>query len=209
MSKSQINKQRMVEEYENIRLNMKKEGYTESICTISILKANVMALILALPFIIICIVVYHNKWSNLGPQIVEFFDVSSSFKEMILFWLIMLTSFAIHELIHGITWSLFCQNKWKSIHFGIMWSSLTPYCHCKEELKFKGYILGGLMPLFMLGFGVFIISLFTHSIMLFVLSLVNIIGAGGDMLISLMLIKYKNSIIFDHPTECGFIAFTK
>lgn len=42
-----------------------------------------------------------------------------------------------------------------------------------------------------------------------ILSLFNIIAAGGDTSIALMLLKHKNAMIIDHPTECGFWAFRK
>lgn len=42
-----------------------------------------------------------------------------------------------------------------------------------------------------------------------ILSLFNILRTGGDTTIVLLLLKYKNSILIDHPTGCGFITFTK
>lgn len=65
------------------------------------------------------------------------------------------------------------------------------------------------MPLIILGFIMFVISLLTGSGPVLLISLVNIFSAGGDIAIAIMLLKYrhKNAIILDHPTDCGFIAF--
>ncbi|MPM97600.1 hypothetical protein SDC9_144775 [bioreactor metagenome] len=41
------------------------------------------------------------------------------------------------------------------------------------------------------------------------LSLLNILCAGGDITIVLLAFKYKDAIFIDHPTDCGFVAFTK
>lgn len=49
--------------------------------------------------------------------------------------------------------------------------------------------------------------------MLFLLSLVNILSAGGDTTIACMELKYlkqdEKCYILDHPTNCGFVAFVK
>lgn len=37
----------------------------------------------------------------------------------------------------------------------------------------------------------------------------GVIAAGGDMAIILNLLKYKDGIFLDHPSECGFIVFIK
>ncbi len=42
-----------------------------------------------------------------------------------------------------------------------------------------------------------------------ILNLFNILSSGGDTNIVLLLLKYINYILINHPTDCGFIAFTK
>ncbi len=210
MSKSKTNKRMMVEEYETLRLNMKSEGYAESVCTVSIAKANVMAILLSLPIIFVCVSIYLLRWwpvrsMQTDAQVTE----TALFRDIVVFLLLMVVCLVAHEGIHGVTWRFFCKEGWKSIHFGVMWSSLTPYCHCKEELRFGGYVLGCIMPLLVLGIGLYIVSLFASSAIILFLSIMNILGAGGDMFIALKLRKYKKSLIFDHPTACGFTAFTK
>jgi hypothetical protein len=65
------------------------------------------------------------------------------------------------------------------------------------------------MPFIVLGLGIFLASIITNSIFLLALSMFNIIAAGGDITIALMLLKHKNALIIDHPTECGFWAFSE
>ena len=66
--------------------------------------------------------------------------------------IILFAGIILHELIHGLTFLLFCKNGFKSIEFGIMWKYLAPYCHCKEPLPVRPYIIGALMPAIVLGF---------------------------------------------------------
>ncbi|MEG1254221.1 DUF3267 domain-containing protein [Clostridium sp.] len=204
MDKKNIEKQKRIESYESNRLEMLNQGFNENIGIISILKANLMAFITAAPIVVVCFILYMLKWNTISFS----FEGNGIFM-LILYFPVMAFFFAIHEVIHGISWSLFCKDKWKSIHLGVVWEKLTPYCHCKEPLKFGGYIFGGLMPLMILGIGLFAISYFIGSGALMFISLINILGAGGDITIALMLLKYRDAYILDHPTECGFIAFTK
>jgi hypothetical protein len=199
MSKSETEKQDRIENYERLRVEMEHRGFKEKICTISVLKANVLAIIISAPIIAVCLAIYNNKWSGGTFSISPF--------RMLLFLIILIACFVVHEVLHGLTWGLFCKQKWRSIHLGVMWNQLTPYCHCKEMLNWGSYILGGIMPLIVLGIGLFIVAFLLGDMMLLGISLINILSAGGDITIAFMLLKYKNTLVFDHPTECGFIAF--
>jgi hypothetical protein len=190
-----------MEAYENIRTTMADAGYHESIRTISILKANAMMLVTSLPIAAICTLIYFLKWRKI--------DYAIPLPQVFLVLVAFCVCVFIHEVIHGLMWSLFCKNKWKSIHLGVMWKQLTPYCHCKETLRCGGYILGSLMPLIIVGLGVFVVALLIGNSTVLFLSLLNILGAGGDITISFMMLRHKDALIYDHPAECGFIAFDK
>jgi hypothetical protein len=202
MSKGNEETQRRIDAYENIRNVMAAEGFHEKICTVSILKANAMVFVTSLPIAALCILIYFFRWHLIAFPF-------SRLPQTLLFLILMILSFGIHEVIHGLTWSRFCKNKWNSIHLGIMWKTLTPYCHCQETLKYRGYILGALMPLFILGLGTFVVSMLIGSTMILFLALINIFAAGGDITIVSMMLRHKSAFVYDHPTECGFIAFYK
>lgn len=187
--------------YETMRQKMQGQGYTEKIVTISVVKANVLALVTSFPILFVCWWVYFLFWNETSVT----FDMTA----ILLFLILWIISLPVHELIHGITWSLFCKSGRKSIHLGVIWRALTPYCHCSEPLSFGGYILGGLMPFFVLGIGLFIASLVSGNLFLLALSLISTLGAGGDLAIACKILKYHNGLIYDHPTECGFILFSK
>jgi len=198
-SQKEIQKHIRLENYETERNRLLSLGYSEHIGTISIVKANIMAILIAGPIAIIAFVIYMLKWNQFSINTTDF----------LIFYGLVIVSLPIHELIHGVVWSKYCKNGWKSIHIGVMWAMLTPYCYCKESIKFSGYLLGGLMPLFVLGIGLFVIAFVKQNPILMLLSVFNIVGAGGDITIAGMLRKYSQAKILDHPTECGFIAFTK
>ena len=128
-----------------------------------------------------------------------------------LLFVLMIVLMVIHELIHGITWGIFAENHWKDIEFGIIWKMLTPYCTCKSALTKLQYVIGGLMPTLILGFGLGLVAIIIGNMLLFLLAELMIFGGGGDFLIAGKLLlfrtKYKDCIYMDHPTECGLVAF--
>lgn len=193
-------KQRL-ERFQNIKEQLELDGYSAKACTISVFKANVMALVLAGPLAILCWIIFCMVRQ---PMKYEFGGIGTLF-----FFLAFLVSIFIHEALHGLTWGLFCKEGFKSIKLGMMWKVLTPYCACAEPLNFTQYLLGGLMPLFVLGFGTFFIALATGSMGCLMFSMISILAAGGDITIVCNLFKYKKALFVDHPTKCGFFAFVK
>lgn len=199
--KSDIEKQKRIENYEKQRTNLLQQGYQESVRIISIVKINILAFVTAGPFVIVAFLIYFGVWGE--------FSIELNLFESFFLLISIILSIPIHECLHGFGWHFFCKDKWKSICFGVIWQYLTPFCHCKEPLKFKHYLFGGLMPFFVLGIGVSALGVIFHSSILLLIGLYNIIAAGGDTTIACVAFKYHNSILMDHPSECGFIEFHK
>ncbi|MFC2096196.1 DUF3267 domain-containing protein [Bacteroidota bacterium] len=127
---------------------------------------------------------------------------------MKLFIYVIIFGIIIHELLHGITWSLFTKKGFKSIKFGL--NGLTPYCHCKEPLKVKHYRLGGAMPLFIMGIIPSIIGLATANGLYLSIGIFFSWTAGGDIISLFMLRKFnKEELVSDHPEKMGFYIETK
>ena len=115
-------------------------------------------------------------------------------------------------LFRSITWSFFTKERFHSIEFGVIWSMLTPYCTCKEELKKWQYILGSIMPTFIVGILPTVLAILLHSELLFEIGLLMIFGGGGDMLITLKILFYREKgsrVYMDHPYKCGVVVFEK
>ncbi|MEJ2880979.1 DUF3267 domain-containing protein [Pedobacter sp. GR22-6] len=123
---------------------------------------------------------------------------------------VMIGGVIVHELIHGITWSRFAASGFRSIRFGILWKSMTPYCHCKEPLKVSHYQIGAAAPGLILGIIPAAIALFTGSILLLAFGLFFTMAAGGDLMIILMLRKQdQDSLVQDHPSKIGCLIYPK
>ena len=117
----------------------------------------------------------------------------------------------VHELIHGFFFAKYAQNGFKSVKFGILMKMLTPYCHCKEPLQIKHYIIALLAPLLILGIIPSIISLFIGNIDVLLFGIFFSGAAAGDIMIY-HLIKKENpeDYVQNHPSEaCYFLCKKK
>lgn len=122
----------------------------------------------------------------------------------------ILIGIVLHELLHGLTWVL-CSNigGFKSIKFGIIKETLTPYCHCKVPLKRNPYIFGIIMPAIVLGIVPILIGLSLGNLLIYFFGYLFILVAMGDFMITFYLLKYvsRSSHVQDHPSKIGFFIF--
>ena len=191
--------------FEKLSSEMQQKGYRVKNMLIDIRQANYLAPLYMLPFMALLFWIYKN---------VNGFNLEGiSLGLVVAAYCLMLCLVILHELIHGITWGIFAKNHFHSIDFGIIWSSLTPYCTCSEPLKKLEYLLGTAMPTLILGGGVAVIAVMADQFLLFLLAEVMILSGGGDFLIILKILLYrtdKKEILYcDHPYEIGFVVFEK
>ncbi|MEJ8757337.1 DUF3267 domain-containing protein [Pontibacter sp. H259] len=195
-------------------LELETGRYTKQELTVSAGKANVLALFFMVPVILIFIPAYVLLW----PAQFEFASLKSYLQEHkstflfypFLAFLIMIPGAVVHELLHGVTWAAFCKNGLRSIKYGVHWKMLTPYCHCKEVLPLRPYILGGMMPGIVMGILPSIAGLILGNIPVFLFGLLFTIAAGGDMLVLWMLRHTrKEDLVQDHPELIGCIVYRK
>ena len=198
--------QKRMENFDSVKTSFLENGYEMKEHTLGIVYANVIAFFVSFPFmapVIALFILFHRA------SIIEIFDYSR-------IWFFLpayIIAVVLHEAVHGVTWGLFAKNHFKSINFGLMKEMLTPYCTCSEPLEKRHYILGSLMPLFLIGYLPAVIGVFTSQGWLFLLGIIMILGAGGDIIITYRMLRYKSekkeTVYFDHPVKCGFITFEK
>lgn len=195
--------QKRKEEFEKLTEKLIAEGYTPNHITMSVLAANVFAIVAVLPFVIPLLIFYFLRGNELTVEPWSFVAVYAIFVIFI----------AVHELIHGITWAFFAKDGWKSISFGFIKEYLTPYCSCNQPMKKYQIIIGAFMPTFVLGIIPGIIAVFIGSSMLLFVSIFMILGGGGDLLIIFKLLQYKSiskeTLFIDHPYELGTAVFER
>ena len=197
--------QRRLAHLEEISERLLAQGYRRVELTIGIVRANVIVLAAMIPVFAagIALFVLCNQ------------PLSITFQPLGFIWFLLLyfALIVVHELVHGITWGIFAAHHFKDIEFGVMWQLLTPYCTCTVPLTKRQYILGGLMPLIVLGIIPTAIAIAAGSFFWLIIGLVMILSAGGDILLVWKLIRYKTDkqdvLIYDHLTKAGSIVFEK
>ena len=142
-------------DFEKFNSEMQQEGYKTKNIIINTQQAKPLCLLIMLPFIALAFWIYYN---------VNGFDLDClSWGFLVALLMLILCLSILHELIHGITWSLFTKNHFHSIDFGFIWSSFSPYCTCSEPLEKWQYLLGTAMPTLVLGGGGTVAAVMTNQ----------------------------------------------
>lgn len=163
--------------------------------SVSMERANIFVLFVSVPVVILQFILFNIIHG--GEKMESTWGVG---------WLLMAATLGIviHELIHGITWTIAGRKPFSAIKFGFQWKTLTPYAHLKEPIEVNAYRIGVFMPGFVVGVLVYFASLIFGDGNLLWFSLIHTAAAGGDWLI-LWLIRgvRSGSLVEDHPTNAG------
>jgi hypothetical protein len=167
--------------------------------TISIARANYIALMLVIPETIIFALPFFLLW---GVNVLTVLR----FRSLLFLLLFIVLGAAVHELLHAIAWAIATRKGFKYIRFGFKWEYLTPYCHYTEAMKVWQYITGGITPLIAMGILPAIWAMFTGNALFMFFGIFFTWAAGGDIQSVYMLRSFnRNQMIYDHPEELGFI----
>ena len=199
--------QKRLNVFEETCERLSQEGYKKTDLTISIVKGNLFVLLLAIPIVAIGVLLFawKNPLSLLTPTA----------QGSLLFIMLYIVLIVVHELIHGLTWSLFSEHHFKDIEFGFMKEYLTPYCTCTTPLLKNHYIMGALMPCIVLGIIPTAIGILLGSSLFFWIGIIMILSAGGDIMIVWKVLAFKKQdeseevLIYDHPTQAGSVIFER
>ena len=193
---------RRAEHFESLRNDLAHEGWraTELVLPMERVAKQGMAMgaAVCVPFAIIWLAL----WGLQAPSIWQVLGCCIAYLVLI----------PTHEAIHGLTWAACNPLHFKAIEFGFMRESLTPYCTCAEPLGRASYITGSLAPFVVLGLAPAIAGIALGTGVVFVLALLIILGASGDIFVVVLLRHGRTGnevICVDHPSECGLVVFER
>ncbi len=188
------------------------ENYRKEKLTIDLVWANVFGVLILIPILLIFGLPYYFIWQPATDfqQQIDNLELQGLGIDSLLIFGTLILGIVLHELIHGITWAKFAKDGFKSIKFGILWKMLTPYCHCKEALNVKHYIIGAITPAVILGVMPSLFAIMIGNVWLLFFGIFFTMAAGGDFLV-INLIRKENSADFvqDHPSEAGCYIYRK
>jgi hypothetical protein len=128
-------------------------------------------------------------------------------KNLVIVLVIVLPLLIIHELVHGLFYSIFSEKGFKSLKFGFVPRKLIAYCDCTEVLKMNHFRIGTIMPFILMGIIPTIISILIGNIILLFWGIIFISVGYVDLLGCLKLLKEKKEswIIFNAKEMTGTI----
>ena len=151
-------------DFEKICEEMEQSGYLKKNLTIGVLKANLLAIIIMLPFAAVFLCLFF-----IDAPVGDWEDSLSIFSYVMFLigWLLLIV---LHEVIHGVAWGFFAKGHWRSISLGVIWKMLTPYCTCADPLTKRQYMIGVAMPTLIVGFVPAVVAISKGTLWLFVLA---------------------------------------
>jgi len=116
----------------------------------------------------------------------------------ILPWLIL------HELLHSFAYVIHGA-KFKNITYGMCLEKSILYCLCKENISKTNILCSLLYPFLIIGVGTYILGILLGNVILILLSILNISGCVGDLVMFFFIMKLKNIEFseFDNPIQFG------
>ena len=102
----------------------------------------------------------------------------------------------LHEVLHGIGFGIFPSVNKKNIVFGIALEKGVFYCMCKQKISRKVILTSLLFPVTFIGIVTLIWGMMIHSYYLVMLSILNIAGAVGDLVMTVYFLKVDKNITY-------------
>lgn len=124
--------------------------------------------------------------------------------------LILLVPYLIlHELFHGASYVLNGAHI-KNITFGAHLEKGILCCLCKQNVSRKNILISVITPFVWLGLVTYMIGVATDNLVLILLSIFNISGCSGDLMMFLSFLKLKDFEYseYDNPTAFGLYSET-
>jgi hypothetical protein len=167
--------------------------------SVSMLRANVAALVIAIPVAILQLTLF--VFLHGSQQVII---TTAVLLNVLLFFVVLLVSAIAHEFIHGLTWKILGKNSSVVVSYGIQWKTLTPFAHLEGPIEVNIYRLGGFMPGFVLGILPYFFGLLLGNSVLFWFGVFHTMAASGDWLILWLLRDVKGGrLVVDHPSRAG------
>ena len=159
---------------------------------------NIFSFVLLGIFIGIGILIYKDFWK----------EYTDNFYKMGLFLLAYFGYMILHELLHGFSYRIHGA-KGKNITFGVHLEKSILCCLCKQDITKKNILISLLYPFFFIGIVTYIIGAIFKLPMLFLLSIFNLGGCIGDLIMFIFILKLPKDIKFaefDDPTSFAILS---
>ena len=107
-----------------------------------------------------------------------------------------------HEVLHAIGFSIFPEVDKKNVVFGMALEKGVFYCMCKQKISRKVILTSLLFPVTFIGIVTLVWGMMIESYYLVMLSILNIAGAVGDLVMTYYFLKVDRDVIYLDLDDC-------
>lgn len=132
--------------------------------------------------------------SNFYPLLMHF--------DLITLFLLMFLWLVFHEILHGIGFVIFPEVNFRNITFGMLLERGIFYCMCKQKIGKKTIMVSLLFPVLLIGILTFVIGMYWHHFEIVYLSILNIVGSVGDLVMFCYFLKVPWNIQYLDLDDC-------
>ena len=160
--------------------------------------------LLCLILIFVLGILFYRNWVG----IFSFFDSVFSFLLLVLFMYLWM---CIHEIFHALAYGI-TETRMENITFGIALEKGVFYCLSKQEIGKRAILFSLITPFFAIGVVTLILGILFSNPLLCFLSIVNISGSSGDLLMFWYILKLDSHLKYkelDDPTVFVLITSSK
>lgn len=137
----------------------------------------------------------------------EFLYKISINKNMGLIVLLMIPYMILHEIIHSVSYVINGAD-FKNITYGAHIEKGILCCLCKQNVNKRNILISLLSPFILIGVITYIIGVITKNDILLWLSIINISGCSGDLMMFYSLSKLKNIEYSEYDNPIAFGIYT-
>ena len=158
---------------------------------------NVGCIILLMIMMIISIFIYPSFINDVIENV-----------NFLFFFVLYFFYMILHEIFHSIAYVIYGSD-YKKITYGVCLEKGVLCCLCKQNVDRRNILHSLMFPLFYIGIVTYIISLMFRMPLLFLLSIFNISGCIGDIIMFIFILRLDKNIQFsEFDDPVGFAIYS-
>lgn len=122
--------------------------------------------------------------------------------------ILMLPYLVLHEILHSVAYVIHGAD-FKNITYGAHMEKGILCCLCKQNITKKNILISLVYPLIFIGIFTYVIGILTNCGILIFLSILNISGCSGDIIMFIALSRLENFEFSEYDNPLAFGLYTK
>ena len=127
--------------------------------------------------------------------------------DLILVFAVIIPYLLLHELLHSLAYVLNGAD-YKNITYGVHLEKGIMCCLCKQNISKRNILISLLFPFIFIGVITYIVGILTDNLVLIWLSIFNISGCSGDLMMFWGLAKINNFEYSEYDNPMAFGIYT-